>query len=527
MKKIFTSFFIVILIVSCSSVKTYNAEVSKLHPIKGLQNDVDIAYAKLQKLHPKLYLYIAKEKLDYKFDSLKTTIINPMSSQDFYKKLAPVIAEVRQGHITVTPPKRRFTNKENKLNKKKKFEFYELDFEIFKDSLWIVNTRGADSTIVGSKVLKVNDEPASRLITNYKMLFTSDGYNTTFQKKMIGARFSGYYYTDKGFLDSITLTLKKEDSLFTKVFRRIAKDSISKKTNKDSLKKKPTKLTKVEKSLLKAKQKQQKKYNAKHGFEKSRKRYTRNFNFIGKDSRVAYIKIRGFNNGSYKKFYEESFTKIDSAKSEVLIIDLRDNTGGRLTEIDKFYSYLTDKEYQLIEKSEVLTRQPFLKSSMSKNTPTSVKILSGLLSPITAIFSLFKSSKKDGKKYFRFGSAKAKKPNPLNFKGKIFVLINGGSYSASSILSTNLHGGKRAIFVGEETGGSYNGTVAGVFNYAELPTSKIKMRIGLAQIEALYKTKKDGYGIKPDVRIIPKIEDRLQNIDPELEWILNAIDPDK
>ena len=469
-----------------------------------------------------MYLYIAKEKLDYKFDSLKTTIKNPMSSQDFYRKLAPVIAEVRQGHITVTPPKRRFTNKESKLLKKKKFEFYELDFEIFKDSLWIVNTRGLDSTLIGNKVIKINDESVSTLIANYKTLFTSDGYNITFQNKMVGARFSGYYYTDKGFLDSLTMTLKNKDSLFTKVFRRIANDSIVGKI-KDSLIK-PVKLTKAEKSLLKERQKQQKKYNAKHGFEKSRKRYTRNFDFIGKDSSVAYIKIRRFNNGKYKKFYKESFTKIDSAKSKVLIIDLRDNTGGRLAEIDKFYSYLTDKEYQLIEKSEVLTRQLFLNSSMSKNSPIFSKIISGLLLPITATYSLFKSSKKEGKRYFRFSSAKVKKPNPLNFKGKIFVLINGGSYSASSILSTNLHGGKRAIFVGEETGGAYNGTVAGVFNYAELPTSKVKMRIGLAQIEALYKTEKEGYGIKPDVRITPKIEDRLQNIDPELEWILNAIE---
>ncbi len=522
MKPIFFYFFIAMFIVSCSSVKTYNAEISKLHPVKGLQNDIDLAYAKLQKLHPKLYQYITKEKLDFKFDSLKTTIKNPMSSHDFYKKLAPVIAEVRQGHLSVSPPKRRFTTKENKLNKKKKFEFYDLDFEIFKDSLWIVNSQGADSTIIGSKVLKVNDEDASTLIANYKTLFTSDGYNTTFQNKVIGARFSGYYYTDKGFLDSITLTLKNKDSLYTKTFRRIAKDATAKKRH-DSLIK-PKKLTKTARKLAKVKRKQQKKYNAKHGFEKSRKKYTRNFDFIGKDSSVAYIKIRGFKNGNYKKFYKETFTKIDSAKPDVLIIDLRNNTGGRLAEIDKFYSYLTAKEYQLIEKSEVLTSQPFLKSSMSKNTPTSVKIISGLLSPITVTYSFLKSSKKDGKRYFKFGSAKVKKPNPLNFKGKIFVLINGGSFSASSILSTNLHGAKRAIFVGEETGGAYNGTVAGVFSSTELPTSKVKMRIGLAQIEALYKTKKEGYGIKPDIRIRPTINDRLNNIDPELEWVLNVID---
>ncbi|HBK71407.1 MAG TPA: peptidase S41 [Flavobacteriaceae bacterium] len=527
MKNIFFYFVIALFIISCSSVQKYNQQISMLHPVKGLLKDVDMAYAKLQNLHPKLYLYIAKEQLDYKFDSLKTTIKNPMSSQDFYKKLAPVIAEVRQGHVSVSPPMQRFTKKEIKGNKKKKFEFYELDFEIFRDSLWIVNTRGLDSTIIGSTVVKINDEPVSSLIANYKKLFTSDGYNTTFHNKIIGARFSGYYYKDKGFLDSLSMTIKNKDSLYTKIFRRIAKDSLSVTKKVDSLKITPKKLTKTQRKLAKAKRKQKKKDNIKYGYVKPRKRYTRNFDFIGKDSSIAYLKIRGFTKGKFKEFYKESFTKIDSAKSKNLIIDLRDNTGGRLAEIDKLYSYLTDKDYQIINKSEVLTKQPMLKYLMSENSSFLGKVLIVLVSPGIVFHSLLKTSKEDGKKYFKFKSAKLKKPNPLNFKGNIYVLINGGSYSASSILSTNLQATKRAIFVGEETGGAYNGTVAGVFKFIELPTSKIKMRIGLAQIEALYKTEQDGYGIKPDVKIIPTIKDRLQNIDPELEWILNDVETKK
>ena len=38
----------------------------------------------------------------------------------------------------------------------------------------------------------------------------------------------------------------------------------------------------------------------------------RNLEFIEKDSSVAIIKIRGFSNGNYTKFYKETFSKIDS-----------------------------------------------------------------------------------------------------------------------------------------------------------------------------------------------------------------------
>ena len=53
------------------------------------------------------------------------------------------------------------------------------------------------------------------------------------------------------------------------------------------------------------------------------------------------------------------------------------------------------------------------------------------------------------------------------------------------------------------------------------------MNIGIAQIEAPYYNDPDGYGIKPDVKIIPTIEDRLNNIDPELEWVLEDIKESK
>jgi hypothetical protein len=47
--------------------------------------------------------------------------------------------------------------------------------------------------------------------------------------------------------------------------------------------------------------------------------------------------------------------------------------------------------------------------------------------------------------------------SPNAFKGKIYVMING-SFSASSLISSNLKTPK-VTFVGEETGGAFNGTM--------------------------------------------------------------------
>lgn len=528
MKKLVLLILIITIVSSCATVDKHNAQITKLHPIDDLKEDVDNLYTQLKRHHPKLYQYTSKAVMESRFDSLKQTITVPLNSRDFYKKVAPVLTNVRQGHVSIRPQGKQFKRKARKVLLKKKFEFYDLDFEYRGKKLYVNRTIGKDSSFVGAEVIDIAGESPTDLAETYKTRFASDGFNTTLFDRFVGKGFRAFYVRDKGFLDSLEVTFKTKDSTFSKLFKRVPKkekkmkDSIA--TKNDSIKKpKPKKLSKQQKDSLKAVSKKIKKYKKKHGYIARTKEYTRNFNFIGEDSTVAYMKIRGFSNGNYKKFYEASFKKIDSAKAKHFVLDLRDNGGGRIAEIEHLYSYLVDKEFQFIRASEVNSRVPILKSIMSNTTPTSLKVLSGILSPILVVQNLLRVKKKDGTLYYNFKYAKPEAPNPLNFKGKIYVLINGNSFSASSIISTNLHATKRATFVGEETGGAYNGTVAGFYKLYQLPNSKLVTRIGLMQIEAPYTQQPDGYGIKPDVKIIPTVLDVLQQNDPELNWILNDI----
>jgi C-terminal processing protease CtpA/Prc len=524
MKKILLV-FIGLVLVSCNSLEKYNQAILQPQSIEALHADVDKTYQKLQKNHPRLYQYISKEKLEAKFDSLKNTINQPLTSKQFYKKLAPVVKEIGQGHIGVIPPQERRDKKTRKTYKDKKFNFNTLRYTYVESRLFVDAAKGEDSLLVGAEVLEIDMVRPQDVVNEYNAYIASDGYNTTLFDAFVGSRFQRFYYIENGFQDSIQVTFKQNDSVFSRLFTWKVKNPKSAIKTKDTVAKTPKKkLTKEEKKEQRAIAKKTRKKNYTHDYVTSTGNYNRNFNFIGADSTVAYMKIRGFTSGGSDTFYEQSFKAMDSLKTKELVIDLRDNGGGSLNEINDLYSYLTDQEYVFLNESEITRRTPILNSFMSNTTPNIIKFFAGLLSPIIVTHNLLKTRKRDGTLYYRFKGTKSQEPSEHNFKGTIYVLINGNSFSASSILSTHLKANKRAIFVGQETGGAYNGTVAGLFYNYKLPNSQIIVHIGMMQVEAPYKIDPDGYGVKADVKIIPTVLDREKEIDAALDWILQDVD---
>ena len=503
-----------LLLIQCTSVKKHNETLYKEIKVKQLHKDVDYAYKKLQKMQPKLYQYISKEKLDYKFDSLKASITKPLTSYDFFTKLSPVVSEVRQGHLFTYPKLKRYSKKEQKNLKKQISSFSQFEFEIFDNKLYVVENKSKiDSIKIGDELTQINNEPVQNLINDAKTWITSDGYNTTFQDKFIAQRLGTFFTFKYQIQDSVAFQFNNDKSFWIK---RINKDTVSNKTSK----KKNEKFTKVQRdSLIKVNRRL-----SKLGYNKDTKKYNRELTFIAKDSCTAIMKIKSFTIGNYNSFYKENFDLLKKTGTKNLIIDIRNNFGGRIDEISSLYSYLApDSTYTFVNESEVTRKTSLLQTDYFKGSKPVSFIVKGILSPFFYSYMFFKVHKKEDGNYYFNSNAKEKKSSDLRFNGNVYVLINGGSFSASSILSTKLKANKRAIFVGEETGGEYNGTVAGFMPQITLPNSKVKMRIGLMYVNAQEKTDVIGHGIYPNVTIIPSLNDRLNNNDPELNYILEDI----
>ena len=227
MRKIVLFGFTILFFVQCASIKKHNKHLNDLITEEKLKSDVDFTYRKLKELHPNLYWYISKEALDYKFDSLKATLTKPMTTFNFYKKLSPVVAAVRQGHLFVYPPTKMLTKKETKaLIKKGTGPFSQFDFELFNGKLYVVKNKSYDKTIkTGTEVIAVNNTKPIDLIQEYNQYYSSDGYNTTYKTNYSGKRFSTFFSSENGIKDSLKFDFKFNDSLKTISIKRKKKDT--------------------------------------------------------------------------------------------------------------------------------------------------------------------------------------------------------------------------------------------------------------------------------------------------------------
>ncbi|BAP32164.1 S41 family peptidase [Chryseobacterium sp. StRB126] len=493
---------------SCASTKRHNEQRASCIPPEQLKEDVDFAYSKLQQMHPQLYWYIPKQELEHKFDSLKQTINEPLTPLQFYFKLQPVIAGIREGHLSLRVPRKKFTKKEIKNLEQKKGLFGRFGYYISGDQMYITENKDSIENIQpGTEILSIDNVPVSEYIKKYRNLISSDGYNTTFQPYFLKDLFFNYYTAENGLADRATMETLYKGEKHTYTLSRESKSDTDLKKDKEM-----------------NKRTQEKKLN---DYVSASNSYNRSFKFLDKDSTIAYIKVKSFSREYSDEFYKKTFAKIKNSKAGYLIIDVRNNYGGSLYEINNLYSYLTDKPFTLIKPSQVTSRDiPLRTNYFRKSTPLDYAIKS-ISYPSYFFAQAFSTYKKDGKVFYKMKADKPTKPNKGAFHGKIFVLINGGSFSASSIITAKLKNDKRATLVGEETGGANDGTVAGFYSYQKLPNSEIRFPIGLLLVQPNIDFSDTKKGVIPDVEIKESMQDIIDKKDPQLDWIRNEIGKEK
>jgi C-terminal processing protease CtpA/Prc len=204
-------------------------------------------------------------------------------------------------------------------------------------------------------------------------LVTSDGYNTTYQKYSLARRFNTYFTLEYGILDSLKVETKLKDSLQTVVLKRETKTKTEKKKEKQD-----QKLTQEKKTK---------------GYNPITKSFNRNLQFLAKDSSVALSKSNLFWN-LLQEVLQRNISTLKKAKTQYLIIDIRDNLGGSLAEINNLYTYFAKEKFKFIKDIEVSSRTSILSTDYLSNFPTFTKPLGVISYPLYMMFSVISTKKK-------------------------------------------------------------------------------------------------------------------------------------
>src|SRR5690606_37619848 len=166
----------VISLASCDSHDKQNNHDPTKTDVQALQKDEVYTHKQLVKMHPDLYWYISKKTLDKKFDSLAQSITEPLTPNEFYHKISPIVSSVRQGHMSMNMLQ---LTSSDSLKKKYKGSTHPLsyfEYEYLDDRLFIKRNRSKKDSILrkGTEILSINGIKPIDLFKKYRPTFTSD-----------------------------------------------------------------------------------------------------------------------------------------------------------------------------------------------------------------------------------------------------------------------------------------------------------------------------------------------------------------
>jgi C-terminal processing protease CtpA/Prc len=228
---------------------------------------------------------------------------------------------------------------------------------------------------------------------------------------------------------------------------------------------------------------------------------------------VAYVGISTFNMNDLEFDELTDFMKsISESGCPYLIVDVRNNPGGDAT---KFFSYIAKKPFRIFEYTKV-------------NKQDHYEFLQYCLNYTPDIVSYPDFVQVEGKSgFFSFNNELNDPDTSVNYKGRVYILTNERSYSASSDLAALMVKYNRGAVVGRETGSGFYQMNARESPQLRLPNSWIVVQFPL--VKFVFESKINeripwGRGVLPDFPVPFTLEEiTFENGDAILNYALQLI----
>lgn len=236
-------------------------------------------------------------------------------------------------------------------------------------------------------------------------------------------------------------------------------------------------------------------------------------------ARTALLKIAVFRGKRAAKALRDIFERLQKDRIEHLIIDLQGNRGGSiLTSTELLQHTLQDScSYHL--KRKLYEKPSFEKHIARGKVAFKAKGERRLLKKIRKYSNVHKTEEAINISIF---------PKSKNhFDGQIYILTDGGSYSAAAMVSAFLQDKGRATIIGQETGGTKDQFSAILSPLIQLPNTECTLFVPLYQAKLHLQAQNFGRGVQADVMLQPTLEDILKRRDLALKEAMMLISQSK
>ena len=486
MKTIFNIIFISIF---CQAIVSSQSEISR----EKAMEDYNILKNVLTQGYPSLYEYTTKSSWDSLFTLFEKEKINSIKNNvDLYKSLSELTDYTRDGHLIVMRPQLESIP-----------YLFPLLLKIIDEKFY---TDTDDFGIpVGAEIISINGIAATDIRQKLLKYAPSDGYNTSKKDRQIEREFSIPYLYEFGYSDSFRVAYKIHNKeVAIKEIESQPFESIGRRfVNRNSY------FSIYHKAANKP------------DFVKNTLGNKEPFLYFIDSIKTAVLTMHSFqlDPDKFRETLAGIYEKIEYGKTENLIIDIRHNEGGYPLNCIDAFSYIASRPFkQRISTSVATSSLPEMGHGQN--------LVNGYT--YQSFFEeYYKSATKKGNEWISDSDENEAFmiPKDKRFKGKVYVLISGKTFSAGSSFALFCKN-QGITLVGEEAGGGYYTQTGGYPIIYTLPNSGIKILISFVKINRYVKDTnvKKGYGIYPDIEIPLTLPGLIKGSDEPLDYVINRLD---
>lgn len=446
---------------------------SKRHSIEELHNSLDILYKTLKEIHPSLYRFIEEEEFEGLYQSSYNSIDRPLTSDEFFKIINPIIQSIRDNHTYLQR------------------EYYSNDFYLYepKSDLPITLTVFDDRCYIlddplgelekGLEIVEISGESIGDIVSDIKLLTPiASGDIKTYQNEVLKYDFNDYYIWEKGFNPGEAIKLKSIDGDI--IYRTLTE----KRENTEELDPKDV-------------------YSFQH---------------ISKD--IVLFKVNGMSLTEVDRESISNYFITHKLWKSQVILDLRGNPGGNIMDTYFLYSLFNNKLFT-----------PFKKQIVNSNSTYDSLEYSTNYSNDFELYRSFSQRESDG----RYSISSESHPelfstieiSDKNFSGDLYVLTDGFTGSAATVLASLFRYHGNGEVVGREGSGNFY-SMNGI-DFAKIMLGKTGIVLNIPMVQVIYNYEIVGEipqsrGVIPNLIVDQNLEEFLSGRDVVLEVITNRIE---